>query len=286
MSGETTSVRLTIVRAKDLKNVASFGGKNDPYVKIIFCGSCNETDVKRNAGSACEWNSNFNYDTTKIHKAIIYFEVMNKNTFNDNTIGNCKLVMSNYFDGKETHFEKDLHLTLYDSKNNTAGNLDIRLTIDVPLSEVQKLLRRDTRRTTSMESGSSMGSLAFGNVVDAAKLSSPKGSPKADSTVVFKNTLKLTPSPAKEALHGPVKRFDKDDYAKLMYPHVQQDGNIQAGQIMFFETEDHFNEGKVKSELGISPTYEYMFNEKSLDLSINEAKGGKTIMRISLDLHL
>ena len=80
-----------------------------------------------------------------------------------------------------------------------------------------------------------------------------------------------------EAIHGPVKRFDKDDYAKLMYPHVQQDGNIQAGKIIFFETEDRFNEGKVKSEIGISPTYEYMFNDNSLELSINETKGGKKL---------
>lgn len=84
-----------MVRAKNLKNVESFG-KNDPYVQVTVNSQAKKkketwkTKVHNNAGSKAEWDETNTFDVknaTMDKKHFVVFEVKDKDMMKSKEIG-------------------------------------------------------------------------------------------------------------------------------------------------------------------------------------------------------
>ena len=126
-----------------------------------------------------------------------------------------------------------------------------------------------------------MGSIGFANSIKTEPTSTtgtsqPTSNPSPSPS--NSNTIQLVPADPVEAIHGPLKKLDKASYAKLLFPHVREDGKIATGRIVCYQSEAKYKEGKPESDFPLSPAYEYLSKPESNELIINSSKGGNKIM--------
>jgi len=79
------TVKLTLHKAKDLKDVESFG-KQDPYVKLNFGEEKAKSKVHQDGGKNPSWEQNFSLSIAE-SDAVLHLEVWDDNTFKDSFIG-------------------------------------------------------------------------------------------------------------------------------------------------------------------------------------------------------
>eukprot|EP00917_Polyrhabdina_sp_WS-2016_P026673 GHVP01057167.1.p1 GENE.GHVP01057167.1~~GHVP01057167.1.p1 ORF type:complete len:3422 (+),score=599.59 GHVP01057167.1:195-10268(+) len=113
-------MRLTIIEAKNLHNTERFG-KMDPYVKVYLGRKEEKSVTKNNAGTAAEWNQNFEFDYEM--EDSIKFVLYDDDVGRDDFIGEAEVTFEELREGKRD-FNVDAQLF---RKGNEAGILKVRL---------------------------------------------------------------------------------------------------------------------------------------------------------------